>query len=140
MSIVHGSMGLIYFVHEWKPKFNESALLSDVEMLSAVTAVNKQIAELAPVLNSATVKDAVSAAPDNKDVPVAVMAKEYKEAVYVFAVCMRDAETTAAFTVRGLKGERAVKVLGEDRQIDSKDGVFKDKFKPWDVHIYMLEK
>jgi hypothetical protein len=140
MSIVHGSMGLIYFVHEWEPRFNESALLSDAEMLSAVTAVNKQIAELAPVLNSATVKDAVSVVPDNKDVPVAVTAKEYKGAVYVFAVCMRDAETSAAFTVRGSKGERAVKVLGENRQIDSKDGVFKDKFNAWDVHIYMLEK
>jgi hypothetical protein len=33
-----------------------------------------------------------------------------------------------------------VKVLGEGREIGSKDGVFKDKFKPWDVHIYMLEK
>jgi len=82
----------------------------------------------------------VSAAPDNNDVPVAVMAKEYKGAVYVFAVCMRDAETTATFTVRGSKGERAVKVVGENRQIDSKDGGFKDKFKAWDVHIYMLEK
>jgi len=140
MSIVHGSMGLIYFVHEWKPKFNESALLSDVEMLAAVTAVNKQITELAPVLNSAMVKDVVSVAPDNKGVPVATMAKEYKGAVYVFAVDMRDAETTATFTVRGSKGERAVKVLGENRQVDSKDGVFKDKFNAWDVHIYMLEK
>ncbi|MHC4676928.1 MAG: hypothetical protein ACYTBZ_30970, partial [Planctomycetota bacterium] len=43
MSIVHGSMGLIYFVHEWEPTFNESALLSDAEMLSAVTAINRQI-------------------------------------------------------------------------------------------------
>ena len=28
MSLIHGSMGLIYFVHEWKPKFNEWALLT----------------------------------------------------------------------------------------------------------------
>jgi len=140
MSIIHGSMGLIYFVHEWEPRFNESALLSDAEMLSAVTAVNKQIAELAPVLNSATVKDAVSAAPDSNDVPVGVMAKEHKGAVYVFAVCMRDAETSATFTVRGSKGERVVKVLGEGREIGLFPGGFKDKFKPWDVHIYVLEK
>jgi len=140
MSIIHGSMGLIYFVHEWEPRFNESALLSDAEMLSAVTAVNKQIAELAPVLNSATVKDVVSAAPENNDVPVATMAKEYKGAVYVFAVCMRDAETSATFSVRGLKGDGAARVLGEGREIGSKDGVFKDKFNAWDVHIYVLEK
>jgi hypothetical protein len=36
MSLIHGSSGLIYFVHEWKPKFNEHALLDDPEMLKAV--------------------------------------------------------------------------------------------------------
>lgn len=39
MSLVHGSMGLIYFVHEWTPEFNESALLSDREMLQTVRAI-----------------------------------------------------------------------------------------------------
>jgi len=52
MSLIHGSMGLIYFVHEWKPAFNESALLSDPEMLAAVTNINAQIHELATVLNT----------------------------------------------------------------------------------------
>ena len=52
MALVHGSRGLIYFVHQFKPKFNEHALLDDPEMLAAVTAVNRQIRELAPVLNS----------------------------------------------------------------------------------------
>ena len=75
MSIIHGSMGLIYFVHEWEPRFNESALLSDPAMLSAVTAINRQIIALAPVLNSATIKDGACVSSDNKDVPVAVMMK-----------------------------------------------------------------
>ena len=140
MSIVHGSMGLIYFVHEWQPRFNESALLSDAAMLSAVTAINRQITELAPVLNSATVENLVSVTPSNKDVPVAVMAKRYGGAVYVFAVCMRGAETSATFTVRGLRGEGVVEVLGEERKIGAKDGVFKDDFKAWDVRLYLLEK
>ena len=34
MSIIHGSQGLIYFVHEWQPRFNEAALLSDPDMLA----------------------------------------------------------------------------------------------------------
>jgi hypothetical protein len=77
MSIIHGSMGIIYFVHEWQPRFNESALLSDKQMLSAVTKINKQIAELAPVLNSPTIDNDVIVSPANKDVPVAVMTKRY---------------------------------------------------------------
>ena len=54
MALIHGSRGLIYFVHQFAPKFNEHALLDDPEMLAAVTAINRQIRELAPVLNSPT--------------------------------------------------------------------------------------
>lgn len=41
MSLIHGSMGLIYFVHEWTPKFNESALLSDPDMLRSQLSTGK---------------------------------------------------------------------------------------------------
>ncbi len=139
MSIIHGSTGLIYFVHEWQPRFNESALLSDGRMLSTVTAINRQITELAPVLNSPTVKDAARVSSDNKDVPVAVMVKKYKGTIYLFAVGMRDGKTNGTFTVRGLKGKKTVEVLGENRTIISKDGIFKDSFGAWDVHLYRIE-
>ena len=138
MSIIHGSMGLIYFVHEWQPRFNESALLSDTAMLSAVTRINGQIAELAPVLNSATIKNAATVSVGNEAVPVAMMVKSYGGSTYLFAVGMRDGGTNATFTVRGLKGERVVEVLGEGREIISRDGVFKDSFDAWDVHLYRI--
>ena len=48
-------------MHQFNP-FNEAALLSDAEMLAAVTAMNRQIHALAPVLNSPTVADAVTVA------------------------------------------------------------------------------
>jgi hypothetical protein len=56
--IRRGRDPVIYFVHEWQPRFNGSALLGDPEMLTAVTALNRQIARLAPVLTSPTVPDA----------------------------------------------------------------------------------
>ena len=138
MSIIHGSMGLIYFVHEWKPRFNESALLSDAEMLSMVTAINKQITELAPVLNGPTIRGAASVLSDNKAVPVAIMVKRHGGVTYVFAVAMRDGRTSATFTVRGVEGDGSVEVLGEGRTITSRDGVFKDTFSAWDVHLYRI--
>ena len=143
MSIIHGSMGLIYFVHEWEPKFNESALLSDPEMLSAVSAINRQIIKLAPVLNSPTVKGAVSVSSDNKDIPIAVMVKRHDRATYLFAVGMRNGRTNATFTpllASGKRqgGEKIVEVLGENRTIISKNGVFKDSFRAWDVHLYRI--
>ena len=47
MSLVKGSRGIIYFVHQFLPKFDEHALLDDPEMLAAVTAINRQITRLA---------------------------------------------------------------------------------------------
>jgi hypothetical protein len=138
MSLIHGSRGLIYFVHEWKPRFNESALLSDPEMLAAVTALNRQIARLAPVLNRPTVTDAAAVVSENPEVPVAAMAKRIGEALYVFAVEMRDAKTTASFTLRGLTGEPNVEVLDENRALNVKNGVFRDEFQSWDAHIYRI--
>ncbi len=138
MSIIHGSMGLIYFVHEWEPSFNESALLSDAEMLAAVTQVNTRIAALAPVLNCPSVEDAATVVSQNRDVPVAMMVKKHGGAVYLFAVAMREGRTRATFTILGRTGQQQVEVLDEDRTLEAKDGTFADAFDPWDVHLYRI--
>ena len=107
--------------------------------MNKINPINKQISEFAPVLNSPTIKDDVSVSSDNKDVPVAVMAKRDKNTRYIFAVAMRDGKTNVKFAVRDLGSRRTIEVLGENRAIVSKDGVFRDSFKSWDVHLYRIE-
>ena len=51
---------------------------------------------------------------------------------------MRDAETTATFTVPGIKGAAKVEVLGEDRSLLCVDGKFQDSFKGYEVHLYKI--
>ena len=138
MSIVHGSQGLVYFVHEWQPRFNEAALLSDPNMLAAVTAINRRIEGLAPVLNSPTIPSGVIVATTDTDTPVAVMMKRHAGATYIFAVAMRDKAARATFTIPGMTGTVPVTVLDEDRTLESRDGVFTDDFQPWDVHLYQM--
>jgi len=138
MALIHGSRGLIYFVHEWEPKFNESALLSDPAMLAAVTQINRQIHELAPVLNSPTVSEGATVTSNDADIPVAVMLKQHGGVTYLFAVAMREGRTRARFTVRGLTGGRVVQVLGEGRRLSAGEGIFEDEFQPWDVHLYRI--
>ena len=58
IALVNGSHGLVYFCHAFKPKEDDHAILDDPENLAAITAINRQIHRLAPVLNSPTVKDA----------------------------------------------------------------------------------
>jgi len=139
LSIIHGSMGLIYFVHEWKPKFNESALLSDSDMLSAVTAINMQIKSLAPVLNSLTIDNEATVSSKNDSAQIALMMKKYKGAIYLFAVGTTDVKTTAKFTIKGAGRKKTIEVLGENRTLSLKSRVFKDQFEPYDVHLYRVK-
>ena len=136
MSIIHGSRGIIYFVHEWKPETDTRRLLHDPEMLDAVTRVNAEIRDLAPVINSSTFHYGAEVTSSQPEIPVDVMVKRHDGAVYVFACGMRNGPTDASFLVSGL-GELAVaEVMGENRTIDVGNGSFTDSFEPWGVHIY----
>ncbi|HLY08363.1 MAG TPA: hypothetical protein VKW04_03550 [Planctomycetota bacterium] len=136
MSLIHGSTGLIYFVHQFKPKFSEASLLQDADLLAGVTAINRQIQSLAPALNSPTVPDGATVRTSVPESPVDVMVKRQGDSVWVFAAAMREKETTASFVVKGAKG--SAEVLGESRTIPLKDGAFDDEFKPYQVHLYRV--
>lgn len=138
MSLVHGSTGLIYFVHQFKPSFKEAALLADPEMLAAVTRINKQIHGLAPVLNSATISGQATVESSATNVPIDIMVKRLGGSVYLFAVNMRNEKTTGRFAVKGLAADSKADVLEEGRAIDAAGGKFTDDFAPYDVHIYRI--
>ncbi len=138
MSLVHGSRGLIYFVHEWTPKFNESALLDDPVLLPAVATLNRQITRLASVLNLPSSPDAARLSSDNAEVPLALMVKRDAKSIWLFAVGMRGSAAAGTFSLPGLKGPRSVEVLDEGRTIAAADGAFKDRFEPWGVHLYRV--
>jgi hypothetical protein len=138
MALIHGSRGLIYFVHQFKPVFREAALLDDAEMLAAVTALNRQIHALAPVLNSPTVTNAVAVESSIQEAPIAVMAKRHDGATHLFAVNMRNQPTRATFRLRDFPPEVRAVVLDESRQIPVRQGVFADDFQGYEVHLYHL--
>jgi hypothetical protein len=145
MSIVRGSKGLIYFCHEWEPKFVEAGLLADAEMLKEVTAVNAQIQELAPVINSRDSPGLVTIESSRPDVPVEAAVRRHNHNLYIFAVSMRGEETSATFKLPdylnkdALKPEaKTAKVLGEDRSVEVAGGAIRDTFAPWAVHLYQI--
>jgi len=127
-----------YFVHQFKPKFIEAGLLSEPETLAMVTRTNRQIHQLAPVLNSPSIAEGAAVESSPPHVPVEVLTKRHGGAVYVFAVGMRDGQTSARIRVAGLKGRARAEVLGEGRGLEVTDGAFRDTFKPWDVHLYKI--
>ena len=138
MSLIHGSTGLIYFVHQFKPRFIEPALLHDAEMVAAVTKINRRVHALAPVLNSPTIAGGAAVTSSSPDAPVGVMVKRHGGATYLFAVCMRGAAATASFTVAAPRPKASAEVLGEGRKLPLTGGAFQDTFKPYDVHLYRI--
>jgi hypothetical protein len=139
MSLIHGSQGLIYFVHEFKPRFREAGLLDDPEMLDAVTGLNHQITRLAPILNTPTLDGAATVESANGDVPVVVMVKQFEGATYLMAVAMRDGTTTAAFTLKGSSLRKlSIEVIDENRSLPMDGFTFRDHFESWDAHLYRI--
>ena len=139
MSLIHGSRGIIYYVHQFKPTFIEAALLGDAEMLAAVTKLNQQITSLATVLNSPTITNAVTVQTANAATPIATMVKQAGGFTYIFAVAMRPLDTKAEFALKQFAGSETVEVLGENRTATVKDRKFTDSFGPWGVHLYRVK-
>jgi hypothetical protein len=66
------------------------------------------------------------------------MLKRHEGATYLFAVAMRNGDTTATFALKGLAGEKKVEVLREDRSLTARGGAFSDAFQAWAVHCYRI--
>jgi len=140
MSIIHGSEGLIYFVHQFKPQFNEDSLLDNPKLLAQVTAINKQVHALAPVINSPNVEGVATVVSANEEVPVRIMTKRHEGAAYIFAAAMREGKTNATFQVDGLAAGTVIEVIGEDRTVTASKGQFADDFGGYDVHLYKMAR
>ncbi len=138
MALIHGARGLIYFAHQFKPNFIEAGLLADDAIAREVGAINRQIHDLAPVLNAPETPGVATVASSAKDVPIDILARRHKGETYVFAVAMREGETTGTFTLPGAKGDDRVEVLGEGRTIEAKGGTWTDRFPGYGVHLYRV--
>lgn len=140
MSLIHGSRGLIYFVHQFKPAFKEAALLDDPGMLAAITGINRQIHQLAPALNSPSITNGATVTPADAGATIAWMMKRRAETTWLFAVNMRDRPARAVFSGRELAAASVAEVLGEKRNVRLSNGELADDFQPYDVHLYRMDR
>ncbi len=149
MSIIHGSQGLIYFCHQFKPKFIEAGLLADEEVAKTVGAINREVQGLAEVINSPSLAGAATVTVNPAEVSpdmarllgshgIAVAARKHRGATYLFAVRMENSPATGKFQVTGMSGKATVRVIGENRSIRLQHGQFEDDFSPYAVHLYQI--
>ena len=139
MALIHGSRGLIFFVHQFKPVFIEASLLADPDLLAGVTELNRQIQELAPALNAQPLED-LDVRADPPRAYVDGTARRVGDSVYIFAVAMRPLAATASFDVPYVSGTVQAEVIGEGRSISVVDGKFIDNFEGFAVHLYKMPR
>ena len=138
MALVRGSRGLIYFVHQFRPEFREAALLDDPEMLAAVTAINRQVQRLAPVLKAPALPASISVASETGTDRPAWVHKRHGDAEYVFAVHLANTATRITFESSGWPDGTSVEALDESRTLLVKSGRYEDSFGPYGVHLYRI--
>ena len=135
-SIIAGARGIIYFQHSFgigQPCYGDHhTLRSDCHgHRAAVTALNAQIRQLAPVLNAPTVTTGLGHSPN-----VRVLGKLSGGQLYIFAGAAENVSSTATFTVAS--GTTA-EVVGEGRTIPITNRSFSDAFANGNaVHIYRI--
>ena len=126
IEIVHGAAGISYFCHQMMPDFNETDCLDDPPTLAALTEINAQLLELAPLLN--TQSFSLSPQSTNPSVPVHAVLKKRGSERYVFSVSMADGATTARFALTGIGSPTSVEVIGEGRNLTPLGEFFEDAF------------
>ncbi len=144
MSIIHGSRGLIYFVHQFKPSFDERALLHDKELLAGVTRINEEVTRLAVQINGKAVDNLVKVTSANKEVDVAITVRQTKKSLFIFAVSMRPGNTEARFRLQVAPEGEVVERIGMSG--DERTGAtlplrgrrFSDEFSGYQVRLYKV--
>ncbi|MGP3917544.1 hypothetical protein [Nonomuraea sp. 10N515B] len=138
-SLIHEASGIIYLGHNFGGPCRTVSLLREPcgdGIRPAVTEVNGQIRQLAPVLNTQSYRYGYAPELDT-------MLKRYRGAYYLFAMVARGASTgrhTLAVPAN-LSTARQVEVLFEGRTVPvGADGQFTDSFDTESTyHIYKIE-
>ncbi|UKA51857.1 hypothetical protein LFT48_10205 [Arthrobacter sp. FW305-123] len=134
-SLIHGARGIIYFNHNFGGPCVTQHVIRDCgkDIVPTLAKVNKQIKDLAPVLNAPFLDGATTTTG-----PVDLATKLHNGHVYVFAGANKSTGGPATFTVK-CGGSTAV-VIDENRTIPMVEGTFTDNFADGNaVHLYKIE-
>lgn len=131
MAIAHGATGLIYFSHQFAPRFIEAGILANEKMAKGVQAINAEITRLAPILNDATLNVEVEGS-------AAVLAKRHAGQTHLFVVSTKTEPSTVHVQLTGLKGSRKVELVGSKTMLAATNGTFTDSLGPYEMRHYRL--
>jgi glycosyl hydrolase family 42 (putative beta-galactosidase) len=139
MAVIRGATGIIYFSHQFKPKFSEHGL--DAQRHAAIKAINDQITRLSPAILSADAADQPTITIEG-GLAAQCLAKKTSDGLVIFAqnIDMQRRGGKAVITCKGLERGTKIEVVDENRTITAAEGEFSDQFDKLAVHIYRIVK
>jgi hypothetical protein len=136
-SLIAGARGILYFDHQFGGPCRDRVLRPPYcypENRAMVKSVNRQIKDLAPVLN------ALSVTSDwTTNSSIRAMVKWYGGKFYVFAGSRENTASTGTFSLPCI-GDATAERLGEGGSVPVSGGAFSDSFADGNaIHIYRLD-
>ena len=141
MSIINGSRGIIYFVHQFEPQFVEATWFESPDIAAAIGRINAQVQGLAKVILGPVSSDIASIALRDKNreflppANIAVTSRRQGCKLYVFAASLSSKPLRAGINLRQAPG--MLDVIDEDRRLPARGNGFEDDFEPYAVHLYV---
>ena len=136
-SLIHGARGIVYFNHSFGGECVSQHVLRDPcysATRRAVTALNRQVTELAPVLNAPVVEGITQI-----DGPVDATTKYLDGQLYLLAGANTATGGTARFSLQCVQ-DGNVTVIDESRKLRMTGGRFEDDFADGEaVHLYEID-
>lgn len=137
-AIACGADGIIYFAHEFEPKFVEAGLLQHEDVRDGVTTLNAEITKLAHVLNSEQVGNAVDiqCKPDDA---VAVRAHRMKDGLYLFVASLQPTAIEAKLKVNKQSSGKVHSLDGQPVQA-LRGGMFALELAPYGIARFRITR
>jgi hypothetical protein len=141
MSIINGSRGIIYFVHQFEPRFVEATWFDSPDIAAAIGRINAQVQGLAKVILSPASSDMASITLQDEhrqalsSENISVTTRRHGCSLYVFAASLSNKPLRAGINLRHSPG--TLNVIDENRQLATKGRKLEDDFDPYGVHLYV---
>jgi hypothetical protein len=141
MSIIHGSRGIVYFVHQFSADgshlVREDGIFNFPVLVKAVSTINAELNSLAPIINAPDGTLGIHGLGPGAGA-IDTMARRYKGAMYLFTICMRAAACGRISFVLPEVGRASAQVIDENRTLNVANGIFDDDFAGYGVHLYRV--
>lgn len=133
-AIVHKANGVIYWGSSYTPQSSE--------FMDNLYKVTRELSGMKEILAAKTVfpdiRKTYHELRYSIDTGVEILAKELDGTLYLLTV--NSDKNPVRISISRLNGFNKAQVLHEDRELEISNGEITDDYKPFDVHLYKLEK